>query len=233
MRILLVRAASIGRIAAALLLLGLTAQADPGEPFGLTTVQAQGPLAATWRGLQARMTAERPIIARCRAAFSACRSIAALKFIALVDEGRNFEGRTRIGRINRAVNLAIRAVEVGAPGATRNTWTSPLETLAFGEGDCKQYAVLKYAALQAAGFAANEVRIVIMERRQRPETHAMVAVRNDGRWLILDNRVLTIIDARKLLERYRPLYEFDRRGVREFVSQPQRTAQKFSAACAG
>ena len=36
----------------------------------------------------------------------------------------------------------------------RDAWTSPFAALAAGAGDCKQYAVLKYAALQAAGFAA-------------------------------------------------------------------------------
>ena len=233
MRILPIRAAWIGCVVAVLLLFGAAAQADSGEPFGLATVPAQGSLAATWRTLQARMKAERPVIARCRAAALACGSIPALQFIAIVDEGNGFTGLARIGRINRAVNFAIRAVEVGAPGAARDDWTSPLQTLAAGEGDCKQYAVLKYAALQAAGFAADDLRIVIIERRTGLAVHAVVAVRNDGRWLILDNRVLTIVDSRKLLDHYRPLYTLGRRGVRQFVPRSPRTAQKSGAACAG
>lgn len=235
MRILPARAAWIGRVVAVLLLFGATAQAGGGEPFGLATVPAQGPLAATWRALQARMAAEQPIVGRCRAVPSACKSIPALQFIAIVDEADGFKGRARIGHINRAVNFAIRAMEAGAPGAARHDWTSPLQTLAAGEGDCKQYAVLKYAALQAAGFAADDLRIVIIERRTGLAAHAVVAVRNDGRWLILDNRVLAIIGAHELLDRYRPLYEFDRRGVRAFAPRPQVVAQEAAkaAACAG
>ena len=156
----------------------------------------------------------------------------ALQFIAIVDEADGFKGRARIGHINRAVNFAIRAVEAGATGAARDDWTSPLQTLAAGEGDCKQYAVLKYAALQAAGFAADDLRIVIIiERRTGLAVHAVVAVRNDGRWLILDNRVLAITGAHELLDRYRPLYEFDRRGVRAFAPRPEVVAQK--VACNG
>jgi predicted transglutaminase-like cysteine proteinase len=217
-----------------LLLFGATAQADGGEAFGLATVPAHGPLAATWHTLQARMQAERPIVGRCRVVPSACKSIPALQFIAIVDEGNGFKGRARIGRINRAVNFAIRAVDASAPGNAHDDWTSPMQTLAAGEGDCKQYAVLKYAALQAAGFAVADLRIVIIARRARATTHAVVAVRNDGRWLILDNRVLTIVDADELLDRYRPLYEFDWRGVWAFAPPPQVAAQQDAkaAACA-
>jgi predicted transglutaminase-like cysteine proteinase len=233
MHILPIRAAWIGCVVAMLLLFGAVAQADGGEPFGLATVPAQGSLAATWRTLQARMKAERPVIARCRAAALACGSIPALQFIAIVDEGNGFTGLARIGRINRAVNFAIRAVDAGLPDGAHDDWSSPLQTLAAGKGDCKQYAVLKYAALQAAGFAADDLRIVIVERRAGLAVHAMVAVHNDGRWLILDNRVLTIVDSRKLLDRNRPLFTLDRRGLRQFVPRSQRTAQKVGAACAG
>jgi predicted transglutaminase-like cysteine proteinase len=220
------------RTAAALLLLGLTAHADANEPFGLTTVPApEGPLWMTWRKLQGEMKSERALIARCRAALMDCPSIPARRFIAIADQGKDFAGIARIGHINRAVNLAIRAVKSATPAA-RHNWTSPLAALAAGAGDCKQYAVLKYAALQDAGFTADNVRIVIVAWRKRPEAHAMVAVRNAGKWLILDNRTLAIVESSKLLDRFAPLKMFDRRGVRQFVRAP-RVAAKFGAACAG
>jgi predicted transglutaminase-like cysteine proteinase len=222
----------LARAAALLLLLALSAQADSSEPFGLATVAApQSRLSAIWQALQAEMKAEQPVIARCRAAPLDCRSLPALQFIAIVDQGEDFKGIARIGHINRAVNFAIRAADDSEPGM-RDAWTSPFAALAAGAGDCKQYAVLKYAALQAAGIAAHDLRIVIVAQRARQETHAVVAVRRAGQWLILDNRALALVDSGALLRFYAPLTILDERGVRQFVREPQ-VARRFGAACAG
>ncbi len=80
-------------------------------------------------------------------------SAAAQSFLAIAAEGREHTGRARIGVINRAINLTIQA-------ASMNRWTAPLETLAMGRGDCKQYAIAKYLALIEAGISENDVRLV-------------------------------------------------------------------------
>ena len=212
----------IARIAMVLLLLGLTAQTDPAEPFGLATAAApESPLSQTWRQLQSQIKAEQPIVAQCRADPLSCRSAPAAEFIAIVAEGAGYEGIARIGHINRAANLAIRAVPNGMPDPTGDQWTSPLATLAAGAGDCKQFAVLKYAALEDAGLAPDDLRIVILQLRARPESHAVVAVREEGRWLILDNRSLAVVESSELLRQSAPLYSLDHRGVRQFFEQPQ------------
>jgi predicted transglutaminase-like cysteine proteinase len=138
-----------------------------------------------------------------------------------VAEGAGYEGIARIGHINRAANLAIRAVPNGIRDPTHDKWTSPLATLAAGAGDCKQFAVLKYAALEDAGLAPDDLRIVILQLRARPESHAVVAVREEGRWLILDNRSLAVVESSELLRQSAPLYSLDHRGVRQFFEQPQ------------
>ena len=117
--------------------------------------------------------------------FVICR---ARKFIAIVNEGNRYEGLARIGHINRAVNFAIRGTNKAVP----EEWTSPLATLERGDGDCKQYAVLKYAALIDAGYAPDVLRIVIVGDKSLHVQHAMVAVRNEGRWLFLNNRSLML-----------------------------------------
>ena len=223
----------VARAAMLSLLLGLTAQTDTAEPFGLATAAApESPLAPTWRRLQSQIEAERPAIAQCRAEPQSCRSAPAAEFIAIVAEGAGYHGLARLGHINRAANLAIRTLANGALDAVGAQWTSPLATLAAGAGNCKQFAVLKYAALEDAGFAPDDLRIVILQLRARPEAHAVVAVREDGRWLILDNRSLALVESSELLGQYAPLYTLDHRGVRQFFEPPQ-VAQKFDDACAG
>ena len=219
-------------IALSLLLLGPAARAASDEPFGLSTVAtAESALSTTWQKLQREIQADERIIVQCRAEPQSCASPTALRFIAIVNKGNGYEGLAKIGRINRAVNLTI-----GAASATvQSAWSSPLQTLATGSGDCKQYAVLKYAALMDAGVAAEDLRLVIVRLKQpqdpetKPADHALVAVRNEADWIVLDNRTLTMIESRQVLDQYLPLFALDHRGVRRFV-QPS-TLSAAAAPC--
>lgn len=204
-----------------LLLSGPSAQAGIDEPFGLAAVDVtDGPLRTTWQNLQAKMQSEKRIVSQCKARPESCASLAAQRFIEIVKEGDRQEGLARIGRINRAVNFAIAAVN--AP-AVQTEWTSPLESLAAGAGDCKQFTVLKYAALVDAGLSLDDLRVVIVNivRRETPDTpqaiHAVVAVRDKAQWYILDNRSLAVVESGNLTDYYRPLFALDHRGVRQFV----------------
>jgi predicted transglutaminase-like cysteine proteinase len=207
-------------IALGLLLLGPAARAASNEPFGFSTVAvADGALPATWRKLRLELQSDERIVVQCRAVPQSCASPAARRFIAIAREDDHYEGLAKIGRINRAVNLAIGA----ASAAVQSAWSSPLQTLAAGSGDCKQYAVLKYAALMDAGFAADDLRLVIVRIKQpqnpgaTPADHALVAVRNDADWIVLDNRSLAMLESKQVLDHYLPLFVLDHRGVRRFV----------------
>ena len=93
----------IGAFAA--LSIGASPLAD--EPFGVASVPAPDiAMAKTWQRLQREMQADERTVMACRAD-PACGSPAALRFIAIVDEARHYDGLARIGHINRSVNLAI------------------------------------------------------------------------------------------------------------------------------
>jgi predicted transglutaminase-like cysteine proteinase len=219
--------------AAALLSLGLIAQAEISGPFGLPTAAVrEGPLWVIWRQLQSQIRDEKPIVSQCRATPTSCRLPAALRFISIVKEGEGFEGRARIGRINRAANFAIRAINDTSPDGVRRRWTSPLATLAGGVGDCKQYAILKYAALNDARFALDDLRLVILGTKspQRLQ-HAVVAVHSEGHWLILDNRSMTLVDSHEILDHYIPLFMLDHLGIREFIQRPPPDQSMASTNC--
>ena len=47
------------------------------------------------------------------------------------------------------------------------------------------------------------------------EIHLVVLVRDDDRWIILDNRTLTLVDSIAATQ-YEPLIEFGANGVRDF-----------------
>lgn len=212
-----------------LLLLSLTAQTEFHEPFGLPTlIVAEGLLPATWDDLREEIETDRAIIAHCRAEPARCSSPAALRFIAIVSEGERYQGIARIGHINRAVNLSIRGIKNAAPGE----WTSPLVALAEGTGDCKQHAILKYAALNDAGYSPDAVRIVIVGDKLLHQRHALVVVREEGRWLILNNDSSILVDGDELAKRYTPLNVLDHVGVKAFM-QPSYQVQEGSGSGGG
>ena len=191
----------IFRTLAAFLLLGLTAQTNLDEPFGLSTVTTSTvPLSTNWNDLQSQIDMEQAIVAQCRGEAKFCSSRAAARFVAILNQGEQHDGIARIGHINRAANLAIRATK-----KYFDKWTSPLETLARGVGDCKQYAVLKYVALNEAGYDADRLRIVIVEDKMQHLPHAVVAVRSGGQWIVLDNRSYALVESSEFLKRYTPV----------------------------
>ena len=73
---------------------------------------------------------------------------------------------------------------------------SAADTLNRGRGDCEDYALLKYALLREAGFAEDDLRLAIVRLPLLQQDHAVLAVRLEGRWLVLDNRRFAMLDAR-------------------------------------
>lgn len=184
------------------------------EPFGLAAVPvARGDIPAKWSGVEADIRAGNEILAQCRSN-GPCPK-AAQHFLAIIAEGRAQSGRTRIGIINRAVNLAIEPTSDLAQWGVPDKWSAPLETFATGKGDCEDYAIAKYVALTAAGVAAEDVKLIVVRNTAANEDHAVVAVHADGRWIVLDNRWLTLVEDREMLQVI-PLFVLDDEGARQF-----------------
>jgi predicted transglutaminase-like cysteine proteinase len=92
-------------------------------------------------------------------------------------------------------------------------WSAPLATLDAGAGDCEDYAILKYVALREAGISSDDLRLLIVWHPRRRATHAVLTVRHDEEWFILDNLTLTIVNAAEATH-YWPLFALDiRLGV--------------------
>jgi predicted transglutaminase-like cysteine proteinase len=190
------------------------------EPFGLFASRlAGGGLRQKWLGVQARLDDERVQIALCEGDRERCVSPSALRFLAIVDAAKAREGRARLGEINRAINLAIRPMSDLVQYGEIDLWSPPLATLARGAGDCEDYAIAKFVALQLAGVAPDDLRIVIMHEIISGEDHAVAAARLDGRWLTLDNRRMVMIEDAEV-KNYQPTFVIDRDGVKRYQEAP-------------
>jgi predicted transglutaminase-like cysteine proteinase len=196
------------------------AASEPAEPFHLWTSRVfWGGLVAKWQAVAHKLDDERVQLALCDGDRENCASGAALQLLSIVDSGRQREGRARLGEINRAINLAIRPMTDLAQFGQEDVWSSPLATFYRGAGDCEDYAIAKFVALRMAGIALEDLRIVVLADTLRGEGHAAAAVRLDGRWLILDNRRMAMVED-MAFRNYRPLFVIDQSGVMKYSDAP-------------
>ena len=77
--------------------------------------------------------------------------------------------------VNEFFNHRIRYREDSAVWGQADHWTSPLELLAKGEGDCEDFAIAKYFSLRALGVPSSRLRLVYVKARTEgptPQTEA-------------------------------------------------------------
>lgn len=177
------------------------------EPFHLA------PGEGVPRGYEARLSplfgeiaADRVMLALCRAGFHGC-SGAGRRFLAVIEGAQGKHGRARLGEINRSINLAVTYMSDETQHGHADVWSSPLATFETLKGDCEDYAIAKYVALLELGVAAEDLRLVVVRSRRAGEGHAVLATRQDGHWLVLDNRSFLMI-ADDDLGRYAALAAF-------------------------
>jgi predicted transglutaminase-like cysteine proteinase len=196
------------------------ATARPAQPFGLpATSLTGGGLRDKWLGVQRRLDDEMVQLALCEGDRDGCVSPAALKFLDIIETARLRDGRARFGEVNRAINLAIKPTSDLAAHGELDAWTPPLATLARGGGDCEDYAIAKFVALRRAGIAPDDLRIVIMQDTIGGEHHAVAAARLDGRWLMLDNRRMAMVEDSDV-RNFRPAFVIDHHAVMRYADAP-------------
>ena len=192
-----------------------------GEPFGgSTTLAPAGPLWVKWRALADSLASEAAELARCRAEPATCTA-SAPRLIDIIAQARLLDGRRKLAAVQQAVNLALRYSSDSEQHGAPDVWLTPLAAFASGRGDCEDYAIAKFLALREAGVAPADLRILITHNRADLSAHAVLAVRQEERWIILDNRRMGAIEDRHLLD-LDPLYALDDTGVRQFHPSPQR-----------
>lgn len=192
------------------------------EPFGLSTFRApEGLLWTKWRKVEADIQAEGTTLARCRAIGTQC-TLGTYRFVAIIKAAEAKQGRARLEEVNRRVNEAIRYTSDIAQWSMPDLWSAPLDvngkgSFDTGKGDCEDYAIAKYVALREAGVPAKDMRVLLVRDKVINVGHAVLAAREDGRWVIMDNRfdrILAENDANFLA----PLFAIDAEGVKLFAA---------------
>ena len=127
-------------------------------------------------------------------------------------------GREKLDSVNRLVNSAIRYTSDLEQHGVADLWSAPLATFASGRGDCEDYAIAKYVLLRESGVAVEDLRLLLVRDTSIRQDHAVLAVRQDGRWLILDNRWTATLPSSEV-RHFMPLFAIDHRGVELFAAR--------------
>jgi len=201
------------------------------EPFGVVAAAlVNGGVQKKWDFVRKRLGFERAILRRCRADASSCPG-SAKRFLDVLDRAQKREGWARIAEVNRTINLNIRPVDDMTQYGVVDLWATPLMAFKSNAGDCEDYAIAKYVALQELGVASNDLRLVIVREKSTNEDHAVAAVRYEGRWLILDNRTLDMRQDAEI-SNYGPLFVIEGAHVRRATAQaprPQELGANFTS----
>lgn len=198
---------------------GIRMRADrTNDPFGLVLFRApEGTVSNKWRALETEMKTEIQDIERCRADSESC-SLEAARFVGMTDRAFSKNGLERIKAVNSAVNDAIRYQSDFDHHGITDLWSAPLATLKSGTGDCEDYAFAKYVALRQVGFAAADLKVLLVRDTISDQDHAVLAVRQDAYWLLLDNRWSQVIES-NASPRLMPLFSLGEDGVKLFATR--------------
>lgn len=139
----------------------------------------------------------------------------AAKFVRQVAAAEPLPGRTNaeamLQRVNSWTNHHVRYVEDAALYGRADYWAGAQATLAKGAGDCEDIAIAKLALLSALGVPRSDIFLTIARDRVRHADHAMLVVRQGGRYWLLDNGTDRILDASNGMD-FQPILSFSSAG---------------------
>ncbi|MGL4722466.1 MAG: transglutaminase-like cysteine peptidase [Desulfovibrionaceae bacterium] len=90
-------------------------------------------------------------------------------------------------------------------------WAAPKEFLQQS-GDCEDYAIIKFYALQDLGFKVEDMRILVLIDTLRNIGHAVLIVNFENELLLLDNTTELVLPA-KLYTHYEPKFTINTEGL--------------------
>lgn len=123
-----------------------------------------------------------------------------------VDDLKEMSAREKIDKVNRFANEKEYIIDQINWGV-EDYWETPGEFL-MKNGDCEDYAIIKYMSLLRLGFSPDNMRIVILNDNNLGVIHAVLAVYHDDEVLILDNQISRVTSHKRIFH-YTPIYSIN------------------------
>lgn len=124
---------------------------------------------------------------------------------------RGMPSRATLAAVNAWSNSHVRYKEDRDLYGQADYWATASNTLRRGAGDCEDIAIVKMQALAALGVPRSNMYLTIARDTVRNADHALLVVRLDGKYWLLDNATDTLLDAAMSYD-YRPIMSFSASG---------------------
>jgi len=115
--------------------------------------------------------------------------------------------RSTLAAVNTWTNSRIHYVEDKDLYGRADYWATASMTLKRRAGDCEDIAIAKMQLLAAMGLPRSNMYLTIVRDLVRNADHAVLIVKFEGNYLLLDNSTDRLLDA-KLGNDYRPILSF-------------------------
>ncbi len=109
--------------------------------------------------------------------------------------------------VNAYANRTIRFADDQDVWGKADYWATAKTTFRLGEGDCEDIAIAKMQMLAALGIKREDMVLTLAKDLIRRADHAVLIVKLDGRFVMLDNTTDKLIDA-SVAQGYRPILSF-------------------------
>ena len=120
-------------------------------------------------------------------------------------------GQATIAAVNSWANAKIRYVEDRQLYGQADYWADARTTLRRRAGDCEDIAIAKMALLAGAGVRREDMYLTIARDLARNADHALLVVKSEGRFWLLDNNTDRLLDASAAND-YRPILSYSAGG---------------------
>ena len=137
--------------------------------------------------------------------FNACNYFKLKQFL---DTIRTKDRMAQIVAVNNLINKA-KYVSDDSNWSQKDYWNSPGEFMARF-GDCEDFAIAKFVALEMLGFPQESKRIVAVKDLNLKAGHAVLIVFVDGKAWVLDNQIPQVIEASKI-RHYDPVFSINQK----------------------
>jgi predicted transglutaminase-like cysteine proteinase len=127
----------------------------------------------------------------------------------VIDAGRSLSAKQKLDLVNRRMNQNTYITDI-VNWSVDDYWETPYEFYTR-DGDCEDYAIIKYMTLKELGFSDDEMRVVILQDRNLNLMHSILVVREDGTNYILDNQISQVVRDSDI-HHYSPIYSINGQG---------------------
>jgi predicted transglutaminase-like cysteine proteinase len=181
-----------------------------------------------WQHVLLQIARERPIYRACAEATETCPTKSAAAWQAMLKSEVGQRPFDQIQVVNQFLNQWQYKTDEQNYGQ-RDYWATPLEFLRRS-GDCEDYAIAKYVSLRQLGFAAEDLRLVVLRDIVRDLPHAVLAVYLKGEVYILDN-LTTAVLPQEQLSQTSPTTRSTRRRAGPTCRRPTRWSRRAPPGC--